>query len=264
MLPQQQRCDCRDPNPRDRAQVEQHHQPHQQTQHDQVHRARDPECRPQSQSCRNAEQSGRPVMRLILAGVEHIEPRNPEQHRNREHNDARIERAANRDPRSRRRKTQREAQKEVRPARKPLRVRVEKQHCQHHRRQQQRQPIQSPRSQEENRRHHRGKPRGKTASEQTRRDSPHARARIRGVQIGVCPAVERHCSRTRADHAHDDPRQLRGGRPAMSSQHRSGQRKRERKNRVLPLDHFQRDANAAEKRHKEKWISSYPMRSISV
>ena len=83
----------------DRPKVKQHHQPHQQPKHDQVHRARSPESRVKPERGGNTQQSCRAIMRLILACIEHIEPRNPEQHRRRKNDNARIERAAYRDPR---------------------------------------------------------------------------------------------------------------------------------------------------------------------
>ena len=74
---------------------------------------------------------------------------------------------------------------------------------------------------------------------------------MRGLRpsiIAVNQPVERHCRRAGADHRDYDPQQfpanVRRGEPVFpEGQHRPGQRKGKRENRVLELDHIQRQPN---------------------
>ena len=74
-------------------------------------------------------------------------------------------------------------------------------------------------------------------------------AGIGGVNRGVGQAIEGHRRGTRRDHGHDDPSQLTPRRQTPSRQHGSAERKREREDRVLPLDHLQRDLQISEQAH---------------
>ena len=70
--------------------IEQPPEPHQQPQHRQVHPSRRPKGRRQPVRLRHAAQSHLPVMLVILAGVKHVEPRHPQRHRRRQHQNPRV------------------------------------------------------------------------------------------------------------------------------------------------------------------------------
>ena len=77
----------------------------------------------------------------------------------------------------------------------------------------------------------------------------HPGARIARVDLGVHQAVERHGGRARAHHGHHDPEQfppIPAARVAAlaKGQQRPGQGERQGENRVLELDHFERQAEA--------------------
>ena len=76
-------------------------------------------------------------------------------------------------------------------------------------------------------------------------------ARIGGVDGGVGQAVEGHSGGTGGDHGHDDPEQLMRAGETAGSEDSPAQSEREREDGMLPLDHLQRDAEAAEDRHQE-------------
>ena len=95
--------------------------------------------------------------------------------------------------------------------------------------------------------------------------SPGAGARIGTVDRGIGPTVECHRSGSCRDHRNHNPYQLMRGRKTSSSKHCSAEGKRERKDRVLPLDHLQRDAQIMQNRHEsivmQVWISIFGPRS---
>jgi len=70
------------------------------------------------------------------------------------------------------------------------------------------------------------------------------------AKVGVGQAIEGHGGGACRDHRDHDPSQLPPRRQPSSGQHSSAQRKREREDRVLPLDHLERDLQISEKSHE--------------
>jgi hypothetical protein len=83
------------------------------------------------------------------------------------------------------------------------------------------------------------------------RQSAGASAGIRGIDSGIGEAIEGHRGRARREHGDYDPKKLMRRRNARSGQHRSAKSEWESEDRVLPLNHFQRDAQVAEDGHEE-------------
>ncbi len=84
-------------------------------------------------------------------------------------------------------------------------------------------------------------------------------ARIARVDIGVDEAVERHGRRARPDHRHHDPGDFAPEEIARKTaladrQQRAGQRKGQREEGVLELDHFEREAESIP--HSSGYFSS--------
>src|ERR1019366_10550770 len=90
--------------------------PRQQAKHRQVHAARGPKSRRNSHRLRQAVEACGAVMLEILARIENIEAGGPQSDRGREHENARIERTTDRDPRGRGRESQCEPQHKMGPA----------------------------------------------------------------------------------------------------------------------------------------------------
>ena len=85
----------------------------------------------------------------------------------------------------------------------------------------------------------------------------HPGSRILRVDIGVDHAVESHSSGARCDHRNDDPQDLptkvRYGESFFADRQQSaGERERQREDRVLELDHLQREAKFAQKARGKK------------
>src|SRR5205807_5080321 len=79
----------------------------------------------------------------------------------------------------------------------------------------------------------------------------HLCAWITRIVIAIGDAVKGHRGRTRAQHCHADPDDLPCGRNSARCQHRAEKCERQRKQRVLDLDHFERGANLmGDRRHK--------------
>ena len=165
------------------------------------------------QVSRDAVQSVLPVVRHILAGVEHVKSSHPEKDCGRKHDDARIQSAADRDPCSCGCNSQRQAEHQVRPAGEPLGVGVKQEHREDHRRKQECLPVQLRRSQNKDQRHEHSKAGDEAAAQQTGRNRARRSSRIGGVQAGIGPAIERHGSGSRGDHANHNPENFGPGRP---------------------------------------------------
>ncbi len=119
-------------------------QPSQQSDHHDVHGARDHKRPSDAEFFRNGIQPGSLVEVHVLASVEHIEAADPERDRGAKDQHAPVERAANRDPRSRWRNAEAKAENEVRPGSESLGVRIKKQNRQRNGRKFQRERIQLP------------------------------------------------------------------------------------------------------------------------
>src|SRR5205823_14766105 len=76
-----------------------------------------------------------------------------------------------------------------------------------------------------------------------------AGARIEGIELRIRQAIKCHGCRARTHHGDHDPGELPSRRNSGSRQHGAAKRKREREDRVLPLDHFQRGGGAAQDAH---------------
>src|SRR5579864_7668371 len=76
-----------------------------------------------------------------------------------------------------------------------------------------------------------------------------ASTRIRSINRGIGPAVERHGGRSCRDHSHGDPQKLVDRRKSSRREHGAAQSKREGKDGVLPLDHLQRYAQVMQNGH---------------
>ena len=187
---------------------------------------------------------------VILAGIEDVESAYPERDRRRKKKNARIERAANRDPRRGGRDTQCKSEYQVRPSRHALGIGVEQQHSQRDRREQQRQSIQLARSQHKHRARNHDERHYECWRKMTGRQGARAGAGIGCIDCGIRPAVKSHGSGSRSDHCDNDPEKLVKWGPTAGSEHRSTQRKRKREDGVLPLDHLQRDAQVVQHRHE--------------
>jgi hypothetical protein len=71
-------------------------------------------------------------------------------------------------------------------------------------------------------------------------------ARVSSVEAGVGPAVEGHGGGTGSDHAEDDEAEGAERRPAVGGEDSARKSEREREDRVLPLNHLERNARTAE------------------
>ena len=76
-----------------------------------------------------------------------------------------------------------------------------------------------------------------------------AGAGVGGVDGGVGEAVEGHGGGAGGEHGDDDPEKLMGGGKAGGGEHGSAEREGERKDGVLPLDHFEGDAEVVQDGH---------------
>src|SRR5208283_1127950 len=90
------------------------------------------------------------VVIMILASVDHVESPDPERYRGGKQQNARIERATNRDPGGSRSNAESESKKQMRPARESLGVGIQKDHRQRHRRKRQRHAVQLGSSENKN------------------------------------------------------------------------------------------------------------------
>src|SRR5208282_5202694 len=127
---------------------------------------------------------------------------------------------------------------------------IKKYDRQRHRRKQQRQAVQLRSGENKNS----ARDQNERAHERWRqlsdRQSASRGAGIGGVNRGVGQTIEGHRGGPRRDHGHDDPPQLPPRRQTSSRQHGSAEREWEREDRVLPLDHLQRDLKISEQAHE--------------
>ena len=189
------------------------------------------------------------VVVMILTGIDHVESSHPECHRRSKQQYPRIERPTNRDPSGRRSNAEREAEKQMRPARESLAIGIKKDHRQSHRRKQQRQTVLLGCGENKNSARDQNERTNKRRRQLSDRKRASSSARIGRINRGVGQPIEGHGGGPRRNHGHDNPCQLPPRRQASGGQHGSAERKREREDRVFPLDHLQRDLQIAEKSH---------------
>jgi hypothetical protein len=128
-------------------------------------------------------------------------------------------------------------------------VRIEEDHGQRQRRQTQTQRIQFEGSEEQEKGGRHRKARGELRREHPGGDGAYPGARIAGVDLGIDEAIEGHRRRARRHHGHHDPQQLppdprRIEATLTKGEERSSEGEREGEDRVLELDHFEREAKA--------------------
>jgi len=63
------------------------------------------------------------------------------------------------------------------------------------------------------------------------------------VVVLIGDAIEGHGGRTGTDHCHADPENLPQSRKTIRGEHSTEKRKRQREERMLDLDHLERDAD---------------------
>ena len=78
-----------------------------------------------------------------------------------------------------------------------------------------------------------------------------ASAGIGGVDGSVGESIEGHGGGAGGEHGDDDPEKLMDGGQARSGEQGSAERERKRKDRMLPLDHFEGDAKVVKDGHAE-------------
>ena len=166
-------------------------------------------------------ESGIAIELEILAGVENVEPCNPECYGGGENEDARIERAANGDLGRGRCDTESKSENEVRPTGESLGIGIEKQHSERNRRKPEREPIQLSSSENKNRARDDDKGGDEGGREMSRWQSASTSAGIGGVNRDIGKPVESHSRRAARDHCDYDPKKLMAGGNARGRQHRS-------------------------------------------
>src|SRR5215468_8328592 len=201
-----------------------------------------PECATYTEIAWNRVQSCLPVEVIILARVKDIKTCHPEGDGCCQQQNAGVQAASYRDPGSRRGNPQRKPQHHVRPSGHPLRIGVEQQDEKGNWRKHERETIQLARRQYEYSARHHDEGYDEGGGQMTRRKSPRARARIRSINRSIRPAIKCHRGRARLHYGNNDPEQLMERRKTAGGEHRTTKGEWERKNRVLPLDHLQRDA----------------------
>ena len=83
------------------------------------------------------------------------------------------------------------------------------------------------------------------------RKSAGASARIGGVDRSVGEAVESHGSGAGCEHGDDDPKKLMSAGKAGSGEHGPAESEGESEDGMLPLDHFERDAQVVKNGHRK-------------
>jgi len=78
-----------------------------------------------------------------------------------------------------------------------------------------------------------------------------ASAGIGGIDGGVGEAIEGHGGGAGGEHGDDDPKKLMRSGQSGGGEHGSAESERESEDGVLPLDHFEGDAQVVEDGHRE-------------
>ena len=157
----------------------------------------------------------------------------------------------------------------MRPLRKTLGIGVQKQHRERNWRKPEGEPVQLSRSQDKNCARNNDERADERGREMASRKCASASARIGCIDGSVRETIESHSGTAGCDHGNHDPEELMNGGKARRSQHGSAKRKWEHENRMLPLDHFQRNAQAAQNRHikivkQPRLAKGLPIRDIAL
>jgi hypothetical protein len=197
----------------------------------------------------NGVKSGVTVELDILAGVEDVETCDPECDGGGEEKDAGIEGAANGDPGGGGRDAETESENEVRPAGETLGVGVEQQDGESDWREPEREAIQLSGSENEDGAGDNDESGDEGGGKMSGRKGAGAGAKVGGVDGGVGEAIEGHGGGAGGEHGDDDPEKLMGGGKAGSGEHSATESERESEDGVLPLNHFESDAEIVKDGH---------------
>jgi len=220
-------------------------------QHDEMEGARDPEGRADSAVAGDGMQSGIAVKFEILTGIENIEAGDPEGDRGGEEQNARVEGAANGDPRGGGGDAKSEAEDEVSKPRKALGVGVEQQDGERDGGKPKSEPIQLGSGQDEDRAGDNDEGGDKCGRQMAGGECASESAGIGSVNGRISEAIESHGGRAAREHGDHDPKELMGAGKAGGSQHGSAEGKRESEDGVLPFDHFESDAEVVKDGHRK-------------
>src|ERR1022692_3525782 len=192
--------------------------------------ARDPESGGDADVAGDGVESGGAVELEILAGVEDIESGDPEGNGGGEQKDARVEGAAHGDPCSGRSDAESEAETEMGQKGEAIQLRGGQ--------------DEDGAGYDDEGGHERGR-------ELSGGEGAGAGAGIGGVDGGVGEAIEGHGGGAGGEHGDDDPEELVSGGKAGGGEHGSAESEGESEDGVLPLDHFQGDAEVVEDVHRK-------------
>src|ERR1017187_4166864 len=220
-------------------------------QHDEMEGARDPESGGDADVAGGGGGSGGAGEIEILAGGEEIESGDPEGNGGGEQKDARVEGAAHGDPCSGRSDAESEAENEMGQTGEALCVGVEQQHGECDGREPKGEAIQLRGGQDEDGAGYDDEGGHERGRELSGGEGAGAGAGIGGVDGGVGEAIEGHGGGAGGEHGDDDPEELVSGGKAGGGEHGSAESEGESEDGVLPLDHFQGDAEVVEDVHRK-------------
>ena len=251
MFVEQEQHDCDDAGKRQFAEGEHWKERGEKDQHDEMKSSRDPESGRDSDVAGDGVQFGVAVELEILAGVEDIEAGDPESNRRGEQQDAQVERTPNCDPCGGWGDAKSEAQNEMGQTREALGIGVEQQHGKCDGRKPEGKAIQLRGGQNKDGAGDDDEGANERGREISRGNSASAGTRIGGIDGRVGEPVESHCRGAGGEHRNDDPYKLMRTRKAGSGEHGSAESERESEDGVLPLDHFERNAQVAQDGHRK-------------
>ena len=249
MFVSQQDSDEQDARRRQFPQPEGQQESCQKSHHHEMKATRDPQGAGYSEKTRYGVQSVTRVEFEILATVEDVEPPNPERDGRSQQKNSGIQRATHRDPCGSRSDAQRQPEHKMRPARKAFGVGVKQDDCQRDWRQHEGEPVEPPCGENKYRRSYNHEKRHEPRRELAGRKGARGGARVGSVNANIGQAVEGHRSGTGCHHGHHDPDQLPGTGPSACREHGAAKCEGESEDRVLPLNHFQRDAKIPNNSH---------------
>ncbi len=238
-----------DPGDGEFSQCEGGKQGDQEQKHNYVEGAGDPEGAGDADVAGDGMESGVAVEVEILTGVEDVETCDPEGDGGGENKDARIEGATNGDPCGCGRDSEGEAEREVRPAGEALGIGIKEQDGERHGREPEGEAIQLGSGQNEDGAGDDDEGSDEGGREMAGGESASAGTGIGGVESGIGEAVEGHGGGAGSEHGDYDPEKLMSRGQAGGGQHSSAEGERESEDGVLPLDHFEGDAEVVEDGH---------------
>ena len=137
----------------------------------------------------------------------------------------------------------------MRPPRETLAVGIQQHHRQHQRREKKSQAVKFVGCQDEHSGCHHYERAHKCRRKLSRGQRTRTGARISSIHLRVRQPIKSHGRRARAHHGDHDPGELPARGDSTSRQHGAAKSEWEGKDRVLPLDHFQRGGGAAQNAH---------------